>query len=91
MGGDGAVINYKGEFLRHSGYLVTVEDTVGSGDSFLAAMLYKELSGASPQEALTFASALGALVASKAGGCPSYEKSEIVGIIGKQGTGIVPV
>ena len=91
MGGDGAVINYKGEFLRHSGYLVTVEDTVGSGDSFLAAMLYKELSGASPQEALTFASALGALVASKAGGCPAYEKSEIVSIIAHQGTGIVPV
>lgn len=91
MGEAGAVINYKGEFFRHSGYLVDVEDTVGSGDSFLAAMLYKELSGAPPEEALTFASALGALVASKAGGCPDYTKEEIVRLIAQQGAGIVPV
>lgn len=91
MGADGAVINYKGKFLKHAGYLVDVEDTVGSGDSFLAATLYKELSGAPPEEMLTFASALGALVASKAGGCPEYTKEEIVRLISQQGGGILEV
>ena len=41
MGGDGAIINIEGKIYSHPGYVVKVADTVGSGDAFLAAFLYK--------------------------------------------------
>ena len=77
MGAEGAMINMEGNFYRHPGYVVDVADTVGSGDSFLAAFLFKLLSHEQPDKALTFASALGALVASKTGGWPAYEIEDI--------------
>jgi fructokinase len=77
MGADGAMINIEGKVYSHPGYVVKVADTVGSGDSFLAALLYKLFNNKSPEEALTFASALGALVASKTGGWPEYTTDEI--------------
>lgn len=76
-GGDGAVINYKGEYFRHSGIQVNVMDTIGSGDSFLAAFLFCIMTGETPANALHFATALGALVASKSGAWPEYEINEI--------------
>lgn len=77
MGAEGAMINIEGKVYSHPGYVVKVADTVGSGDSFLAAFLYKLFTKKSPEEALTFASALGALVASKTGGWPEYTTDEI--------------
>jgi fructokinase len=77
MGADGAMINIDGHRYRHPGYVVQVADTIGSGDSFLAAFLFKQLNNSRPEEALTFASALGALVASKTGGWPAYDINEI--------------
>jgi fructokinase len=77
MGADGAMINMEGKLYRHPGYRVDVADTVGSGDSFLAAFLFKLLNNEQPGAALTFASALGALVASKTGGWPAYDIAEI--------------
>ena len=77
MGAHGAIVNMNGQVYHHPGYVVKVADTIGSGDSFLAAFLSKQSNGASPAEALTFASALGALVASKTGGWPSYDIDEI--------------
>ncbi len=41
MGAEGAMINMQGKLYRHPGYKVDVADTVGSGDSFLAAFLFK--------------------------------------------------
>lgn len=77
MGAEGAMINIEGKVYSHPGYIVKVADTVGSGDSFLAAFLYKLFNKKSPEEALTFGSALGALVASKTGGWPEYTTDEI--------------
>lgn len=77
MGAEGAMINMEGNFYRHPGYVVAVADTIGSGDSFLAAFLFKLLNNEQPAAALTFASALGALVASKTGGWPAYDIDEI--------------
>jgi fructokinase len=54
-----------------------VADTVGSGDSFLAAFLFKLFEKKSIEEALIFASGLGAFIASKTGAWPPYEPSEI--------------
>jgi fructokinase len=55
-----------------------VADTVGSGDAFLAAFLYKTREGASPEEQLRFANKLGAFIASKQGACPSYSLKEVM-------------
>ena len=77
MGGDGAMVNIDGELYGHPGYVVDVADTIGSGDSFLAAFLSKQLNNYGPKESLAFASALGALVAYKTRGWPAYEITDI--------------
>lgn len=76
-GSQGATLNIGDNFFHHPGYKVIVADTVGSGDSFLAAVLSKFLDKASPEDALNFACALGALVASKRGGCPEYDLTDL--------------
>jgi fructokinase len=76
-GSEGSLFNCKGTVYSHPGYKVTVADTVGSGDSFLAALLTKLSSGAAPADALRFASATGALIASYNGACPDYHAEEI--------------
>ncbi|WP_281233082.1 carbohydrate kinase family protein [Flavobacterium gelatinilyticum] len=55
---------------------ITVEDTVGSGDSFLAGFLSKRIIGAADVEILNQAVALGAFITSKKGACPDYTLSE---------------
>ncbi len=77
LGGHGAMYYQDGRFFHHSGYRVKVADTVGSGDSFLAGLTYKLLNNASPQEALAFACALGALVASHHGATPEISLQQI--------------
>jgi len=76
-GENGAVFNCNGIIYTHPGYRIIVADTIGSGDSFLAALLAKLSGNYAPREALSFASALGALVASYSGGCPDYNTDEI--------------
>ena len=80
LGGNGAVLNTNGQAFRHTGFKVALADTVGAGDSFLAAIISQLIDQVAPQLALTYASALGALVASKTGGCPAYEKTEILNL-----------
>jgi fructokinase len=77
MGGDGAIVNHKGSIYRHNGFKVTVADTIGSGDSFLAGFLQQLIEGESIDKALSFASAIGAFIATKCGACPQYEIKEI--------------
>lgn len=76
-GADGAMVKQEGATYSHQGYKVEVADTVGSGDSFLAAYLAKTMEGAHPLEALAFASAVGAFVASKSGAWPEYDAGNI--------------
>ncbi|WP_426092847.1 carbohydrate kinase family protein [Flavobacterium sp. DSR3-2] len=77
-GKHGALLLWKGEIYENEGYLVKVSDTVGAGDSFLAALLSNLLTGKSPQIAIDFACAVGALVAEAPGANPviSYSKIE---------------
>lgn len=77
LGSHGAALYRDGQLYRHSGFRVKVADTVGSGDSFLAGLTYKLLNNADPQEAITFACALGALVASRHGATPEISLQEI--------------
>ncbi|MDO5056803.1 MAG: carbohydrate kinase [Lautropia sp.] len=77
LGGHGAIYLKDDELYHHSGFRVRVADTVGSGDSFLAGLVYKLLNNVPPQESLNFACALGALVASHRGATPEISLQEI--------------
>jgi len=76
-GAYGAVLYKNGNFYYNSGYRIKVLDTVGSGDSFLASVVYKLFNGDSPQEALNFGCAVGALVAGSEGANPILTKQRI--------------
>lgn len=81
LGEHGAVFYNDGKFCFHGGYRIQVADTVGSGDSFLAAFVYHYLSGAEPKRVLDFACALGAMVAERHGANPEISEAEILRFI----------
>ena len=76
-GAYGAVLYNKGTFYYNSGYRIKVYDTVGSGDSFLASVIFKLFNDKDSQKALDFGCAVGALVAGSAGANPVISKKEI--------------
>ncbi len=76
-GSHGAVLLYNNQLFYNSGYKITVADTVGAGDSFLAGLLTKLLTGVNPQNAIDFACALGALVAQNEGANPKIAPKTI--------------
>ena len=76
-GSEGAVLNYAGKFYNHNAYKIKVADTVGAGDCFLAALITKLSLKESPENALRYACAAGALIAGYRGACPNYRISEI--------------
>lgn len=77
MGGDGAMLFMEGNVVKHQGFKVDVVDTVGSGDAFLAGLLSQLLDNAGSDDALEFASGLGAFIATQRGACPEYNGAEI--------------
>jgi fructokinase len=77
LGKDGAVLFYNNEFYYNKGYRIVVADTVGAGDSFLASIISQLLNGSHPQEAIDFACAVGAIVASKKGANPDVSTLEV--------------
>lgn len=81
LGKDGAVLYTKNELVYNKGYKITVADTVGAGDSFLATITSKLLNEASPQEAINWACAIGAIVASKSGANPEVTNEEVIKIL----------
>ena len=83
-GGDGAVLFINGDTINHPGFKVDVVDTVGSGDAFLAGLLSKLLEGKKYDEALQFASGLGAFIATQRGACPAYEIEDVEKLICNQ-------
>ena len=80
-GGDGALLFRDGRVFENMGYPVTVSDTVGAGDSFLATLLHGLYAGLNSQDALDRACAVGALVASKPGANPFVQEEEIESLI----------
>ncbi|WP_026712311.1 carbohydrate kinase family protein [Flavobacterium daejeonense] len=76
-GAFGAVLFSNGKFYYNSGYFIKVVDTVGAGDSFLATLITRLLKGKSPQKALNYACAVGALVAGNEGANPELDKETI--------------
>jgi fructokinase len=55
---------------------VKVNDTIGSGDSFLAAFIASHQMGMAPKTIIKNAIGMGAFIATKKGGCPEYEIEE---------------
>lgn len=76
-GDKGAILFHENEFYEHSGFPVTVMDTVGAGDSFLATLINGVFEGNSPSLALEKACAVGAMVASSEGANPLLTKKQI--------------
>jgi len=76
-GKHGALLLWDGKLYENEGYPVEVADTVGAGDSFLAALITSLLTGKEPQTAIDFACAVGALVAAAPGANPEIPHSKI--------------
>jgi len=81
LGKDGAILFYNETFYYNPGYKVTVADTVGAGDSFLASIISRLLDGVNPQDAIDFACAVGSIVASKRGANPELSNEEVLRMI----------
>jgi fructokinase len=75
-GSDGASYFNRTESIRLPAYPVEVQDTIGSGDSFLAALLSKRLQGIDVHIALDTALAMGSFVTGQAGACPDYQSAD---------------
>ncbi len=81
LGEAGAVLLDGSGFTTQSGFEIDVEDTIGSGDAFLAAFLYKMTQNESPGQMLEFACATGAYVATQRGATPAFTEETISSVI----------
>ncbi len=76
-GSKGALYAVNGNFYSYPAVAITVADTVGSGDAFLAGFLSKRLEKAASVDAIMKqAVTLGAFITSKEGACPEYTMSD---------------
>ncbi len=76
-GENGAAVLTREGYCQHPGFRVAVEDTIGSGDAFLAAFLGRYLDGAAPGQVLPYACAVGAYVATQRGATPTVPDGAI--------------
>jgi fructokinase len=76
-GADGAVLWTGQQLYRSPGIAVAVQDTIGSGDAFLAALLKGWLAGQAPADCLAFACAAGSLVATYRGATPVVSIAQV--------------
>ena len=76
-GSKGACYYTRDIHFHYPAYEIDVKDTVGSGDSFLAAFLSKRLDMDHVEEVLDFATGVGAFITMQSGACPPYNKFDI--------------
>ncbi|HVI44023.1 MAG TPA: carbohydrate kinase [Chitinophaga sp.] len=76
-GSQGAMFLDSTTFCERPAYQVTVKDTVGSGDAFLAGFLSRYLHGNMAEPAMDFATGLSAFVTTQEGACPDYEPAQL--------------
>ena len=75
--GESGAAYYKGtERFYHFGTDVKVEDTIGSGDAFLAAFIAGHKQKQHHEEILKNAITMGAFIATQKGACPNYELNQ---------------
>jgi fructokinase len=80
-GENGAAVLHGNEYTEHPGVAVQVEDTIGSGDSFLATFLSNYLRQQPLAEALKKACLVGAFVATRKGATPPYSPDDVEGLL----------
>ncbi|GLB52110.1 fructokinase [Neptunitalea chrysea] len=71
-GSKGALYMNNKDYYSVSALPVTIADTVGSGDAFLAGFISKKITGGTPLEAVKQGIDLGAFITSNHGACPDY-------------------
>lgn len=69
----GSLLVREGEFDEHPGFSVRVQDLVGAGDAFTAALAHHVLRGSPLSVVNEAANRMGAWVASQAGGTPRWD------------------
>lgn len=76
-GAAGATLWVGQQLYRSPGIAVQVQNTIGSGDAFLAALLWGWLAGQSPPDYLAFACAAGSLVTTCQGATPAISEAQV--------------
>ena len=82
LGSEGAICFDGDSFINQPVFPVSIKDTVGAGDGFLAAYITRKLKGDNVEAALRYACAIGSITASKSGGTPDISEEEIQKMIG---------
>lgn len=72
-GGEGASYFVNDKIYHAKATPVKVQDTIGSGDAFLATFIYGHALQQKPEDIITNAAAMGAFIATQKGGCPPYD------------------
>lgn len=80
-GENGAAVLSAEGYFEQEGFSVVVEDTIGSGDAFLASFLSNIIKGKAYPEALRQACAMGALVATRKGATPEIATEDVEKLI----------
>jgi len=83
-GPNGATYYNKDLTYNYPAYSIKVADTIGSGDSFLAAFLAMKLADEPLELTLDYAVAMGAFITARSGACPEYSKFDFDRFIWKQ-------
>ena len=84
LGAEGALLLWKDKLYQQAAFPITVVDTVGAGDSFLATLLHGLLTHQDCNKCLLEACAMGALVASKNGANPKISDQDLLDFIAIQ-------
>ncbi len=81
LGAEGALLLWNDKLYQQAAFPITVVDTVGAGDSFLATLLHGLLTHQDCNKCLLEACAMGALVASKNGANPKISDQDLLDFI----------
>lgn len=79
-GSMGAIYFSDTESIKVDAYPVEVQDTVGSGDAFLAGFVANKINKKPIRTALQQASILSSYIAGQRGGCPEYDLQDLIGL-----------
>ena len=87
-GSKGATYHTESFSYDYPAYPIVVADTVGSGDSFLAAFLAMKLGHQPVEVTLDYAAAMGAFITAQSGACPQYSKFDLDRFLWKRKLGM---
>lgn len=77
-GSEGASYFLKDKIHHAKATPVKVQDTIGSGDAFLATFISGHALKENPEDMIKNAAAMGAFIATQKGGCPPYDLAEFL-------------